>query len=151
MPLIERNEILTLVPHASRMCLIERVVAYDLARIECSTDSHRDHGHPLRRDGRLSALILIEYGAQAMAIHGALLARDERERALPGMLVAVRDFETSLVRLDQLPGRLDITAHARLVGADALIYAFEVAHRGEPIASGRASVRLTLDTPPAPP
>lgn len=142
MPLIAREEVLTLVPHARRMCLIDSVLAYDRTRIECSADRHRDLDHPLRRGAALSALHLIEYGAQAMAIHGALLARDQGQRALPGMLVAVRDFETTVASLDQLPGPLEISALAQLMRPDGLIYGFEVVHRSETIARGRTSVRL---------
>ena len=69
MPSIE-----TLLPHAGRMRLIDRVVSYDEQTIVCESDSHRAADHPLAEAGVLSIICGLEYGAQAMAIHGALLA-----------------------------------------------------------------------------
>jgi predicted hotdog family 3-hydroxylacyl-ACP dehydratase len=72
-----RAEIEQLIPHAGGMCLLERVLAFDDTGLHAQSDAHRDPAHPLRRDGRLSALHLCEYGAQAMAVHGGLLAARE--------------------------------------------------------------------------
>src|SRR3546814_5046341 len=64
----------------------------------CRTESHRAAANPLRRDGQLAAVHLIEYGAQAMAVHGGWMARQNRAAgdgagARPGVLAAVRQFE----------------------------------------------------------
>lgn len=139
--MITRERILQLVPHAGRMCLIDEVQSWDLAGIQCVARSHRAADHPLRRFGRLSALHLIEYAAQAAAIHGAL--RDEA--APPGMLVSVRDFRSEAGNLDAVAASLLIRAHAQLLRPDAVIYGFEIAGRSdqEPLgllARGRVSV-----------
>ena len=82
MPSIE-----TLLPHAGRMRLIDRVVSYDEQTIVCESDSHRAADHPLAEAGVLSIVCGLEYGAQAMAIHGALLGK----RGSPGA-PSVTDF-----------------------------------------------------------
>ncbi len=64
----------TLLPHAGRMRLIDSVISYDEQSIVCESDSHRAADHPLAEAGVLSIICGLEYGAQAMAIHGALLA-----------------------------------------------------------------------------
>ena len=140
--MIGREEILTLLPHAGRMCLIEEVLSWTEDGIVCASGLHRRADHALRRGGELSSVHLIEYGAQAMAAHGALLARRAGASAQPGMLVAVRDFLTSVATLDDLPETLRIEAHPQLARADALIYRFTVAHAGTRIASGRVTVML---------
>ena len=76
-----REAIEALVPHKHAMCLWDAVLAWDAERIVLRSDGHRDPGHPLRSGGRLRALHLCEYGAQAMAVHGGLLARAGKPRA----------------------------------------------------------------------
>ena len=66
------RDIRELVPQAGAMCLLERIVSADADSVICSTSTHRSPGTPLRRAGRLAALHLAEYGAQAMAVHGGL-------------------------------------------------------------------------------
>ena len=68
-------DIATLVPHQGAMCLWQRVVAVDATTVTVATASHRGLDNPLRSDGRLRGLHLCEYGAQAMAVHGGLLAQ----------------------------------------------------------------------------
>lgn len=62
------------IPHQGDMCLLDRVVKWDEQRIQCQAGSHRLGDNPLRSRDRLSAACGIEYAAQAMAVHGALLA-----------------------------------------------------------------------------
>lgn len=143
MLLIGRDEILKHVPHAGRMCLIEEVASWDAGSIVCIARNHTRTDHPLRRFGRLSSLHLIEYGAQAMAIHGALLERERGSKPQPGMLVAVRAFTATVASLDALDGPLEIDARPELARSGALIYAFRCRHGSTTIASGRVTVMLS--------
>jgi len=68
-------DVASLVPHAGRMCLLQRVLDWDESTVRLATATHRDPANPLRSDGRLRAIHLCEYGAQAMAVHGGLRAR----------------------------------------------------------------------------
>jgi predicted hotdog family 3-hydroxylacyl-ACP dehydratase len=79
--LIEKSEIRCLIPHAGTMCLLDGVEAWDMRSIVCVSSTHRSVANPLRRDGRLSALHAFEYGAQAAAVHGGLLARSSGHRS----------------------------------------------------------------------
>ncbi|NUS37961.1 MAG: phosphotransferase [Lysobacter sp.] len=138
--MIDRAGILALVPHQGAMCLWDEVLAWDAQSIRLRAHNHRDPAHPLRRDGRLHALHLCEYGAQAMAVHGGLLARKAGGRAAAGMLVALRGVELHAVRIDELPGALECEAQALVLGESGQQYAFRIRHDGMLLAEGRAAV-----------
>jgi predicted hotdog family 3-hydroxylacyl-ACP dehydratase len=125
-----------LVPHAGAMCLLERIVSADGGSVVCATATHRSAANPLRHDGRLAALHLAEYGAQAMAVHGGLSGNTARA----GMLVAIRELALSVERVDDVEGEIVVEARRLLVNAGGLVYSF-VARAGErELASGRVSV-----------
>ena len=134
------DEIASLIPHQGTMCLNERIVAWDGERVRLATASHRAAGNPLRRDGRLSALHLAEYGAQAMAVHGGLCARAEGATAAPGLLVSVRALELCCDHLEDLPGELEVEAERLAASPASWQYAFVVRHEGRVLARGRAAV-----------
>jgi predicted hotdog family 3-hydroxylacyl-ACP dehydratase len=129
-----------LIPHRGAMCLLDAVVAWDEAGIHARASTHRDPGNPLRADGRLHAVNLCEYGAQAMAVHGGLLAQREGGAATPGLLVSLREVKLRVARIDDLPHDLDVHARKIAVGAGAMQYAFRIEHAGVVLAEGRAAV-----------
>ena len=140
-PPVGRDAILALVPHAGAMCLWDEVREWDAHRIRLRAGNHRDPAHPLRSgDGRLRALHLCEYGAQAMAVHGGLRAAAARGRAAPGMLVALRDVALHRDRIDDLPGDLEGAAELLIDGDAGWQYAFRIEHQGCLLAEGRAAV-----------
>lgn len=140
--MLGREAIAALVPHAGAMCLWDEVVAWDAATIRLQAHGHRAPTHPLRRHGRLHAVHLCEYGAQAMAVHGGLLAQARGARAAPGMLVALRGVRLHVARLDTLPGALEGEAERLLAGGGSQQYAFRIVHAGTLLAEGRAAVML---------
>lgn len=140
--MLGRAQIEALIPHAGAMCLLDRVIAWDATSIHARSASHRAATHPLRRDGRLHAIHLCEYGAQAMALHGGLLARSRHEVARPGLLVALRAVELAVDHIDDLAGDLDVHAECVALGAQAWQYTFRVSHAGAQLGSGRAMVAL---------
>lgn len=123
------------------MCLLDSVIEWDAQHIVCMAGSHLRTDHPLRSRGRLSVVVAIEYAAQAMATHGAVLAhRDAAPGA--GFLTAVRSVRYGVDRLDTLDAPLRCEA-TRLSGdARNILYAFEVSAGMRFIASGRATVML---------
>lgn len=139
---IGRDEILGLVPHQGTMCLWDEVVGWDAHSVRLRAHNHRDLAHPLRREGRLHALHLCEYGAQAMAVHGGLLARGRGARAAAGLLVALRGVALQVTRIDDLPGPLECEAQALAMGEGGQQYAFRLTHGGTLLAEGRAAVLL---------
>ncbi|MES1161985.1 MAG: hydroxymyristoyl-ACP dehydratase, partial [Rhizobacter sp.] len=72
---LDHDGIAALIPHSGTMCLLARLEVWDLQRIVCSATNHRDPQHPLRTRRGLLAPVAIEYAAQAMALHGALIGQ----------------------------------------------------------------------------
>lgn len=135
------GDLCDLIPHAQHMCLLQSVERWDSQGIRCTTLSHRDPMNPLRSRGQLAALHLCEYGAQAMALHGGLLARREHGgRAEAGMLAALRQVEFAVERIDDIDEPLTVSAHLKLGGPDGWLYEFEIAAGGRWLARGRVSV-----------
>lgn len=139
---IEREQLQQLVPHRGNMCLWDAVLAWDAHSITLEAGNHTDPAHPLRHGGVLHALHLCEYGAQAMAVHGGLLAAGQPAAA--GMLVALRDVQLHCARIDDLAGPLYGRATLLIAGAGSQQYAFEIFHQQQRLASGRAAVLLQL-------
>jgi predicted hotdog family 3-hydroxylacyl-ACP dehydratase len=147
--MIDRAEIESLVPHAGSMCLWDEVIAWDPQRITLRSNGHRDPAHPLRSHDRLRAIHLCEYGAQAMAVHGGLIAREAGASAPPGMLVALRGVDLQCTRIDDLPGPLECEAEVLVAGEGAQQYRFTIRHDGTLLAEGRAAVMLQPQERPA--
>ncbi|HEV7489693.1 MAG TPA: phosphotransferase [Rhodanobacteraceae bacterium] len=129
-----------LIPHRGSMCLLDEVVAWDDGAIHARSRSHTREDNPLRSDGRLRAIHLCEYGAQAMAVHGGLCARAAGGSASPGFLVSLRAVQLAVARIDDLAGALDVHAE-KLIGDDnGWQYAFRIECAGSVLARGRAAV-----------
>jgi predicted hotdog family 3-hydroxylacyl-ACP dehydratase len=139
-PLPTRGSIARLVPHAGRMCLWQRVTCWDAQSIALEADDHVDADHPLRHRGRLHAVHLAEYGAQAMAVHGGLRAQLGGGIARPGLLVALRGVVLHRDRIDDLPGPLAGEASVLVESESGWQYAFVIRHAGTLLAEGRAAV-----------
>ena len=124
------------------MCLLDTVIHWDDHSILCLSETHRDPLNPLRRNGRLSALHLFEYGAQAAAIHGGLRARRVGETAPPGYLAALRHGELYVERVDDIREPLQLHAK-RLFGENAnTVYECEVSAGDKLLARGRVTIIL---------
>jgi len=142
-----------LIPHSGPMCLLNRLRAWDEERIECSASNHRDAAHPLRTRSGLLCSCAIEYAAQAMALHGALLGQAGGTRASPGYLASARGVTLHRWRLDDLPVPQDaadvLLVQATRVAGDArqILYAFTLMHAGLCLAEGRAAVVLNPNAP----
>ena len=129
-----------LIPHAGRMCLLERVVAHATQSIQCATRTQTDPDHPLRRDGRLSALHLVEYAAQAMAAHGALLSGGAQR----GMLASVREVRLYVERIDNINSELTVDATRLLAQSNGSLYDFSVHGDGMLLCEGRIAIALAM-------
>ena len=138
--MLGRDAIAALIPHQGAMCLLDRVVEWDKDHIILATATHRALDNPLRQDGRLRAVHLCEYGAQAMAVHGGLSAQADGRTAQPGFLVSLRDVKFYLDFVDGLGGELLVSAQRLLESSGSWQYSFAIQHGGHPLASGRAAV-----------
>ncbi|MCC6608694.1 MAG: 3-hydroxylacyl-ACP dehydratase [Burkholderiales bacterium] len=135
------RDLARLLPHRGAMCLLDAIDSASPESITCRASSHRAADHPLRVNGRLPALVAVEYAAQAMAAHGGLQAAPGAAVA-PGLLVAVRDLQLHAETLDGLAEDLEIRATRIAAGPGGLVYAFTVSAGAHPIAEGRATVAL---------
>lgn len=139
--MLERTDWAHLIPHAGGMCLLDAVLAWDETNIHAISDSHANDAHPLRSRDGLHAVHLTEYGAQAMAVHGALAARARGDEAVrQGRLVSLRDVTLATVYVDPRGGRLDVQAERLFADDSGAQYAFRVSQGGRLLASGRAAV-----------
>lgn len=144
--MIGRETILRLIPHAGAMCLWDEVVSWNAGSIALRAHNHRHAEHPLRSEGRLSAVHLCEYGAQAMAVHGGLLAQASGQPAKPGLLVALRAVELNIERIDDLADPLECHAELLIEHETGWQYAFRITHAEILLAQGRAAVMMTAQS-----
>ncbi|URL58345.1 phosphotransferase [Luteibacter flocculans] len=139
--MLAKTDFIDLVPHAGDMCLLDGVLAWEASSIHAVSTSHVLVTHPLRGANGLHAVHLAEYGAQAMAVHGALRAQaEDRAEPRPGMLVSLRGVTLAVERVDTLEGTLHVHADCLLADDSGAQYAFRIVHDGAEIASGRAAV-----------
>lgn len=139
--MLDHQAIAARIPHQGSMCLLHQVLAWSDQSIECTAHSHRSPNNPLRDADQLGSATGIEYAAQAMAVHGALLAPADGPPQL-GYLTSVRGVTLHVARLDDLPGPLQVRAE-RLSGDDKhILYQFWVGHAGLTLLEGRAAVVL---------
>jgi len=133
------------IPHQGAMCLLGGVTAWDGDRIRCEAGSHRAVNNPLRAHGRLGAACGVEYAAQAMALHGALIAEAQGASGggpKNGYLASIRGLTLHVDRLDDLDGILTIVAE-RLSGDEhTVLYGFSLHAGRAPLVTGRAVVVL---------
>jgi predicted hotdog family 3-hydroxylacyl-ACP dehydratase len=138
---LDRHWIGAHIPHAGKMCLLDEVLSWDASRIECRTATHRDADNPLRSHGRLGCACGVEYAAQAMAVHGALVGGRTGVPAT-GYLVGVRRIVLHVVRLDDIETDLLVSGE-RIHGDDTtVLYQFSVHNALQSFLSGRATVVL---------
>jgi predicted hotdog family 3-hydroxylacyl-ACP dehydratase len=151
------------IPHHGRMCLLDEVIAWSDARVSCRSSTHREADNPLRAHGRLGIACGIEYAAQAMAVHGALVAGADLTGCDPaagaamgnraplarapaagspaaGFLAAVRDVRFHSLRLDDVQGDLICDAVRMAGDATTALYEFELRSEGALLLRGRATV-----------
>lgn len=137
----DRAWIAARIPHQGAMCLLDGVVTWSAERVHCRASSHRELQNPLRHRDRLGALCAIEYAAQAMAVHAALVA-GLATRPQAGYLTSARAVALHVARLDTIAADLDIDVE-RLSGDDiSVLYQFCITANAQPVAEGRAAVVL---------
>jgi predicted hotdog family 3-hydroxylacyl-ACP dehydratase len=148
--MISNAQIRAMIPHSGPMCLLDHVVKWDSQSIECEAINHQDPSHPLAVAGKLGCLAAVEYGAQAIAVHGGLTAAlsksdstsnsNSTSRPRVGFLASVRDVQCSVETLHQFTQPLKITAMQQMAEATRAIYDFEVYAGAVLCAKGRAAI-----------
>jgi len=126
------------IPHQGTMCLLDAVQTWNHERLHCTATSHTATDNPLRAHGRLAAACGIEYAAQAMAVHGALIAEGSQQRQ--GYLASVRETRLHVGRLDDLVGTLEIEIVRSSGDANTILYDFSLRAGTRILLEGRAAV-----------
>lgn len=142
--LMDRSWIAERIPHHGDMCLLEQVLEWDAQRVRCRAISHRDSANPLRNRDRLAAVCGIEYAAQAMAVHGALLA-GQQEKPRAGYLASVRNIQLNVERLDDMAADLIIEAERFSGDGNNVLYDFHVYAGDYLLLCGRTAVVINAD------
>lgn len=141
--LLTKDGIAAIIPHAADMCLLDSVLRWDADTIRCISITHHRPDNPMRVKGRLSAINGVEYAAQAMAVHGALVSKfGAAPRA--GYLASIRDVVCVCRNLDQFGGELTIDARQLLGNGGHVLYEFLLLAADTVLLSGRAAVVLDV-------
>ena len=135
------------IPHQGRMCLLDEVRAWDQASVDCASRTHRAPDHPLRAHGRLGSACLLEYAAQAMAVHGALrFAADTAAAATAigpvGVLASARSVELLVAALDDIADELLIRVERQHSDERGALYEFRISAAATLLAQGRVAVQF---------
>ncbi|OQW95214.1 MAG: hypothetical protein BWK79_03230 [Beggiatoa sp. IS2] len=128
----------SLLPHHGNMCLLENIVSWDQQHILMNSQSHRHPLNPLRKNGKLSAIHALEYGMQAIAIHGSLLY--PQQTATIHYLAALREVKLYITRLDTVDTLLNIEAYCLLHQGDNSIYTLKVSSLNKIIATAQVTI-----------
>jgi len=138
---LDRAWIAAHIPHQGKMCLLNEVMDWSEQSIVCRAISHTTGDNPLRAHGRLGVSAGIEYAAQSMAVHGALLA-NAQSKPRQGYLTSVRSVTLHVDRLDNLLAALQIRAERLSGDSQLILYQFTLHHEEQCLIEGRATVVL---------
>lgn len=135
---LNHEQLCQLIPHAGSMCLLDSVIDWNEEAITCRAISQTFADNPLRHNNSVAAINGVEYAAQAMAIHGALL-NDDQDSPSIGYLAALRNVK---LEVPSLQHENELLLSCRRLGGDAngFIYEFEVKGASSLLLSGRATV-----------
>lgn len=141
---LDRDGIAARIPYQGTMCLLDRLESWTREGLRATSRTHLDPANPLRSASGLLAPAAIEYAAQAMALHGALVAPPEGAPT-PGYLASVRGVRFSGARLDAIAGPLVVEVERQAGDDRQILYRFAVGDGTAVFAEGRATV--VLNTP----
>jgi predicted hotdog family 3-hydroxylacyl-ACP dehydratase len=136
---LDRAWIAARIPHQGNMCLLDRIEQWSEQGVRAYASSHRAMDNPLRAHGKLASSCGIEYAAQAMAVHGALLAQQQARPQL-GYLASVRGATLHVDRLDDIAGELTIDVTRFSSDGNNVLYDFVVSDQSRTLLEGRAAV-----------
>jgi predicted hotdog family 3-hydroxylacyl-ACP dehydratase len=146
-------EIAARVPHKGAMCLLDRVESWSEENISAIANIQIE-SNPLAIAGKLDSTAAIEYAAQAMAVHGALLSEvaaaqgKPQRKPLMGFLASVRSIvchQPWLVGTHGLNTLMSISA-TRTAGTESPVsYDFSVSTGDVVYVTGKATVVLNFE------
>ena len=134
---------LTRAPHKGAMLLIARILRANEESIFCEAKDHSEPTYPLRVQGRLMGVSLVELGAQAAAAHVSLYAVGG---AHTGLLLALHNVE---VREHEVMSatRLHVSATKLATNDDGARFSFSVARELTELVRGEAMLTMRRIVP----
>ncbi len=138
--LYNKTQLCELIPHSGLMCLLDEVIEWDAQHVVCLSRTHLQMDNPLRTTSGLPMNALIEYGAQAMAVHGGIQAKQQGTTIEKGYLVALRNVKLAGRILSDCNDSLQVEAKQEYADQGNMIYQFIVSHQNTELVNGRATV-----------
>lgn len=129
-------------PHSGAMRLIERVVEATETTIHCVARDHTQPEYPLRLNGTVFVVNLVELGAQAAAVHTSLYNIASNHT---GLLVGLRNIDIAQQTLDGTSQPLEIAAEQLQFGGETAIYGFSVQCNDRGILTGQAILKMKVE------
>ncbi len=146
--LMDRRAIADLIPHGPGMCMLDELLSWDSDSIECVSRPYQRNDNPLLHSGRLHCACLVEYCAQAAALHGALSQQGEGRASL-AYLGAVKNLELCADYVDAATQSLTIAARCVVNNSGGSIYLIEASAPQQLLLNGR--IVLVMAGPKAAP
>ena len=134
--LIEHQQIAQLIPHGEAMCLLDQVTDWDEHHLNAITASHRRMDNPLIEDGRMDTVALVEYGAQAAAVHAAL-QQSGLGAARPAYIGAIKNLQLFAEDVDVSVAELQIHAQCIFNDGNGAIYDISAYAKEDSLMTGR--------------
>lgn len=144
---MNKSQICQLLPHSGTMCLIDEIVSWDKEMLLAKTMSHTEIKNPLSHESSLNSIHGVEYAAQAMALHSALMKSAEKEQTESrGYLASVKNIKILQEYLFEKQGD-DLTAllikvFVLMAGNQGFSYQFEVLKGDKVYISGKITIFL---------
>ena len=141
--LLRRSQIAAMIPHAGSMCLLDGVVSADNGTITCIAENPLADSNPLRENGRLGSWTLIEYGAQAAAIHKGIEGGQSTLPGAQGRAAYIAQLKEIHASSPWVPtGPLTVQARCLVSDGNAAAYQIDVSCEGKPLLSGRITLAM---------
>lgn len=131
------------IPHSGKMCLLDKVQKWNEESITCTTMTHISKDNPMKNNNKLGISSGVEYAAQAMAVHNAILF-EETENVHPrgGVITRVQNIQFFTDYLDEHCSALIIMAHRMRAIEDVVHYSFSIFCEEKILISGEVTVVL---------
>ena len=133
--LMDRARIAALIPHGDAMCMLDEIIAWDETGLHGRSHTFATGANPLFENGQLDTVLLIEYGAQAAAVHAALLHSTLGE-SRPAYIGAIKDVELFTTMADNSTA-LDLHLQCLLSSNQGAIYELLAQQAGLTLLRGR--------------
>jgi len=150
--ILNREEIERRLPHAGVMSLLDKIIQADETTLTAQAVSYRDADNPLRVNGKITMVNGIEYAAQAMAVHGALVLEKKQEenkaelKSSQGYIATVRNIELNSPYFPEADpsssAALLIKVKQLMSDQNGFTYQFDIHYEQQQLISGRITIFL---------